>query len=242
MLALVFFINLFYISIFTDQTARIFDVKSGNCLLQLCHDGAVNSIAISTDSHGQLIYLTSCGDKNMHLWKTNPFSDSNQATISSEDDLDDLDAVSHQPVEPEEHFANVPLVIRQPIRSFSGHTEPVVGAEFLAGGTQSVSCSWDRIANIWDLDSEKMVTSLSGHENKLTFVSAHKTNKIVATASKDSTFRLWDFREAMRSVAIFQGHNNTVNSVAFNLSNQLISSSDDRCVKVALFDYIFIYE
>lgn len=212
-------------SIFQDQTARIFDAKTGNCLLQLCHEsGAVNSISIRPDSHGQFYILTASGNKMVHLWKTSQFADCNQ-TISSEDDLDDDE-------KEEENFSNVPLVIRQPVRSFVGHSEPVVGAEWLIGNEQIVSVSWDRTANIYDIDNEKVVTSLSGHEEKLTFCSSHKTSKIVATASKDCTFRLWDFREAMRSVAIFQGHTLSVNSVVFNSTNQLISSSDDRTVKV----------
>jgi WD40 repeat protein len=53
----------------------------------------------------------------------------------------------------------------------------------------------------------------------------------------DLFFRLWDFREAMRSVAIFQGHNASVNAVVFNSTNQLISSSDDRTIKVKM-DFI----
>jgi WD40 repeat protein len=116
-----------------DQTARIFDAKTGNCLLQLCHEsGAVNSIAIRPDSHGQLHVLTSSGNKMVHLWRTASFSDSNQAIISSEDDLDDLDAVSEKINEvEEENFSQVPLVIRQPIRSYVGHNEPVVSPRLL---------------------------------------------------------------------------------------------------------------
>lgn len=46
-----------------------------------------------------------------------------------------------------------------------------------------------------------------GHDQELTHCSAHTSQKLVATASKDFTFRLWDFREQIQSVAVFQGHN-----------------------------------
>ncbi|KIH57479.1 hypothetical protein ANCDUO_12329 [Ancylostoma duodenale] len=41
---------------------------------------------------------------------------------------------------------------------------------------------------------------------ELNHCSAHPSQKLVVTSSKDSTFRLWDFRETIQSVAVFQGH------------------------------------
>uniref|UniRef100_A0A914PTB5 WD repeat-containing protein 37 n=1 Tax=Panagrolaimus davidi TaxID=227884 RepID=A0A914PTB5_9BILA len=60
----------------------------------------------------------------------------------------------------------------------------------------------------------------------------HNSRKLVATASKDYTFRLWDFRETIQSVAVFQGHNDAVTSVVFSSTHHIISGSDDRTVKV----------
>ncbi|KAI6176535.1 WD repeat-containing protein 37 [Aphelenchoides bicaudatus] len=213
-----------------DQSARVFDAKNGNCLMQLCHEsGAVNSIAIRPDANGQFNILTGCGDRKLHLWRMTSFSDSNLMN-SSGDELE-LDAVSEKLNEPEdEHFTPVPMVIRQPIATYGGHTDAVVGADWLAGADQIVSASWDRTSNLYDLNNEAVVSSLTGHEDKLTFCSTSSTTKIVATASLDCTFRLWDFRESMRSVAIFQGHNSSVNSVIFNSTNQLISGSDDKTI------------
>ena len=37
--------------------------------------------------------------------------------------------------------------------------------------------------------------SISGHEQKVTHVSAHPTYNLVASSSADCTFRLWDFRQ-----------------------------------------------
>lgn len=49
-----------------------------------------------------------------------------------------------------------------------------------------------------------MLHQLSGHDEELTHASAHPTSRLVVTSSKDSTFRLWDFREAIHSVSVFQ--------------------------------------
>lgn len=45
-----------------------------------------------------------------------------------------------------------------------------------------------------------------GHDQELTHTSAHPIQRLVVTASKDTTFRLWDFRDPIHSVSVFQGH------------------------------------
>ncbi|CAD5220703.1 unnamed protein product [Bursaphelenchus xylophilus] len=216
-----------------DQSARIFCPDSGECLFQYDgHNGAVNSISLMPDisTNDQFFVLTASGDRTVHLWKTSSLNESSQPNNSSEDDLD---ATSEKLIDNEdEHVGPASVVIRQPLRVFSGHSDAVVGAEFLQGGEQLITVSWDRTANIYDMENETVVNVLTGHDSELTFCSSHKTNKIVATASRDHTFRLWDFRETMRSVAVFQGHNAAVNSVVFAANHHIISGSDDRTVKV----------
>lgn len=50
----------------------------------------------------------------------------------------------------------------------------------------------------------------TGHDEELTYASSHHSQKLVVTASRDTTFRLWDFREAINSVSVFQGHTECV--------------------------------
>lgn len=55
----------------------------------------------------------------------------------------------------------------------------------------------------------------------------------MVTSSKDSTFRLWDFRETIHSVSVFQGHQDTVTSAVFTSSEEkIISGSDDRSARI----------
>lgn len=106
----------------------------------------------------------------------------------------------------DDRFGQNAVVLRQPLRIYGGHSDAVVGAEFLVGGDQLITVSLDRTAHIYDVENDTVLNVLTGHDGELTFCSSHKTSKIVATSSRDHTFRLWDFREAMRSVAVFQGH------------------------------------
>lgn len=72
-------------------------------------------------------------------------------------------------------------------------------------------------------------------------------------ASRDSTFRLWDFRDAIPAVSVFQGHTEyvhqsdgvsfrklkflfcfcrSVTSAVFTRDDKVVSGSDDRTVKI----------
>jgi len=45
-----------------------------------------------------------------------------------------------------------------------GHTGAVIAADWLVGGTQVVSASWDRMANIYDAETGALVNSLTGFD------------------------------------------------------------------------------
>ena len=68
---------------------------------------------------------------------------------------------------------------------------------------------------------------------QLTYCATHPQHRLVVTASMDSTFRLWDFRETIHAVSVFQGHQDSVSSAVFVPNTDLIvSGSDDRSMKV----------
>ena len=95
-----------------------------------------------------------------------------------------------------------------------------------------MTASWDRTAAVWDVSSQTMIHQLTGHDMELTGAACHPTSRLVVSSSKDSTFRLWDFREAIHSVSVFQGHTDSVTCAAFSRTEHIISGSDDRTVKV----------
>jgi WD40 repeat protein len=117
---------------------------------------------------------------------------------SSEEELDDdEDPVEDMKVE----------VLRTPLIEFSGHSGVVVCADFVSPSyDQIITASWDRQAILWDIESHQALQTLSGHDHELTHVSSHPTQRLVVTASRDTSFRLWDFRDQICSVSVFQGH------------------------------------
>uniref|UniRef100_A0A8D1B0G3 WD repeat-containing protein 37 n=1 Tax=Sus scrofa TaxID=9823 RepID=A0A8D1B0G3_PIG len=123
--------------------------------------------------------------------------------------------------------------IRAPLTSLKSHQGVVIAADWLVGGKQAVTASWDRTANLYDVETSELVHCLTGHDQELTHCCTHPTQRLVVTSSRDTTFRLWDFRDpSIHSVNVFQGHTDTVTSAVFTVGDNVVSGSDDRTVKV----------
>ena len=55
-----------------------------------------------------------------------------------------------------------PATIRQPILELLGHSGVVIAADWLVGGTQVITASWDRTANMYDVETGAMISTLTG--------------------------------------------------------------------------------
>uniref|UniRef100_A0A8C1P5Y8 WD repeat-containing protein 37 n=1 Tax=Cyprinus carpio TaxID=7962 RepID=A0A8C1P5Y8_CYPCA len=123
--------------------------------------------------------------------------------------------------------------IRVATTTLKSHQGVVIAADWLVGGKQVVTASWDRAANLYDVETSELVHALTGHDQELTHCCTHPTQRLVVTSSRDTTFRLWDFRDpSIHSVNVFQGHTDTVTSAVFTVGDNVVSGSDDRTVKV----------
>ncbi|RZF35203.1 hypothetical protein LSTR_LSTR014240 [Laodelphax striatellus] len=201
----------------TDQTACIWSVESGRCLLRyLGHTGSVNSLRFHPSRD---LALTASGDQRAHIW---------QAQVNLE-----LQVRTSTTLKCHVALQNVPS-LRTPVVELRGHSSVVIAADWLApAGDHLVTASWDRTACLWDAETGDMLHALAGHDQELTHTSAHHSQRLVVTSSRDTTFRLWDFREPIHSVSVFQGHTETVTSAVFTKrDDKVVSGSDDRTVKV----------
>lgn len=143
--------------------------------------------------------LSSSGDNSAHIWQgavNVESSSSSRRGHSSEEELED-DAEDYHGDEKERVDT-----LRTPLQEFSGHnghSSVVVSADWISvsgsdNPTQIITASWDRTAILWDVETKAIIQTLTGHDNELTHCSAHASNRLVVTSSRDSTFRLWDFR------------------------------------------------
>merc|ERR1712241_84615 len=218
-----------------DKTARIWGVDSGRCLTAYVgHTGSVNSIAFHPTQDWA---LTASGDGTAHIWKAAVVPErlshaigggsSEESPDSESEDNDAAMGVNRR----ESKSAAIVNTVKVPIISLTGHQGVVSGCQWL-NDELCVSSSWDRCANLYNVETGALLQTLAGHDRELTHVACHPTQRLVATCSMDSTFRLWDFRETIHSVSVFQGHTEAVMCACFSRSEQIVSGSDDRTVKV----------
>ncbi|XP_045612520.1 WD repeat-containing protein 37 [Procambarus clarkii] len=214
-----------------DQTACVWGIDGGRNLLQYTgHTGSVNSVKFHPS---QDLILTASGDHSAHVWQA-AITPDQLRVHSSEDEVDGSD---HEDEEDGGLMGGRgdgggAATLRTPLRELTGHTSVVIAADWLPGGDQAITASWDRTANLYDTHTGELLSQLIGHDQELTHCCSHPTQRLVVTASKDTTFRLWDFREPIHSVSVFQGHTESVTSVCFTREDKVVSGSDDRSVKV----------
>lgn len=217
-----------------DQVCCLWSLDTGLCIGQYNgHIGSVNSVSFNptTIDPNDLMLATASGDYTVHIWKYSLPGNTPHQMASSEDEVENTDIriLGEDSVETDSATSGI---VRQPICRLTGHTNVVIAVDWIYSGEQLLTASWDRNANVYDVERGEVLNVLSGHDDELTYCSAHNSQKLVVTASRDSTFRLWDFREPIQSVAVFQGHNDSVTSVVFAAGEKVVSGSDDRCVKV----------
>ncbi|XP_073486000.1 WD repeat-containing protein 37 isoform X1 [Aquarana catesbeiana] len=216
-----------------DHTALLWSIETGKCLTKYVgHAGSVNSIKFHPTDQ---IALTASGDQTAHIWRyvvqlptPQPTADTSQISGEEEVEFSDKDELDQDG----DISSDCPTV-RVPITSLKSHQGVVIAADWLVGGKQAVTASWDRTANLYDVETSELVHSLTGHDQELTHCCTHPTQRLVVTSSRDTTFRLWDFRDpSIHSVNVFQGHTDTVTSAVFTVGDNVVSGSDDRTVKV----------
>ncbi|CAB0017983.1 unnamed protein product [Nesidiocoris tenuis] len=222
-----------------DRTACIWLVESGKIAMRYVgHSGSVNSIRFHPLRD---LILTASGDQTAHIWHAAINVDvaggshSKAAACSSdEDNIDGGNAADSEPADFDATDGSIlSSTLRTPMAELTGHQGVVAHADWMPGGEQVVTASWDRTAALYDVETKELIHSLSGHDQELTHTCAHHSQRLVVTSSQDTTFRLWDFREPIHSVSVFQGHTDSVTSAVFTKrEDKVISGSDDRTVKV----------
>ncbi|KAM4828490.1 WD repeat-containing protein 37 isoform 2-T5 [Thomomys bottae] len=217
-----------------DHTALLWSIETGKSLVKYTgHVGSVNSIKFHPSEQ---LALTASGDQTAHIWRyvvqlptPQPVTDTSQQ-ISGEDEIECSDK---DEADIDGDVSSDCPTIRVPLTSLKSHQGVVTAADWLVGGKQTVTASWDRTANLYDVETSELVHSLTGHDQELTHCCTHPTQRLVVTSSRDTTFRLWDFRDpSIHSVNVFQGHTDTVTSAVFTVGDNVVSGSDDRTVKV----------
>lgn len=129
----------------------------------------------------------------------------------------------------------------RPAKVFQGHQDEVNAIKWDPTGTLLASCSDDCTAKIWSYTTGKCVHDLRDHTKEIYTLKWSPTGPqtanpnrdlVLATASFDSTVRLWD-PESGRCIRTLVRHSDPVYSVSFSPSGEFVASgSFDRCLHI----------
>ncbi|KAK0489156.1 WD40-repeat-containing domain protein [Armillaria novae-zelandiae] len=126
---------------------------------------------------------------------------------------------------------NVPACT--PIRSLRGHSDRVGGVAWHPEATRSLSPNAANLAsgagdgnvNLWSLNKvpDAPLSVMKGHQGRVCRVAFHPSGDYVASASFDTTWRLWDVVTA-KELLLQEGHSKEVYSVEFQNDGALVAS------------------
>ncbi|QLE43858.1 serine/threonine protein kinase [Nostoc sp. C052] len=121
------------------------------------------------------------------------------------------------------------------LNTLTGHSGVSSGINTIAispDGNTLVSGSDDKNIKLWDLNTQKVIASLSGHSQAVKSVAFSPDGQILATASDDKTIKLWQV-ETLKEISTLLGHSHAVKSVAFSPDGQILASGSwDKTIKL----------
>ncbi|XP_037088650.1 F-box-like/WD repeat-containing protein TBL1XR1-B [Pollicipes pollicipes] len=133
------------------------------------------------------------------------------------------------------------LASDKPIKSFRGHSNEVNAIKWDPLGNLLASCSDDMTLKIWSMKQDTCVHDLQAHSKEIYTIKWSPTgpgtnnpnmNLILASASFDSTVRLWDVDRG-QYIHTLTKHTEPVYSVAFSPDGKFLASgSFDKCVHI----------
>ena len=84
--------------------------------------------------------------------------------------------------------------LRQPVATFSGHSQKLSAACFSPDGAVLATSSHDCTVRLWDAETGTQLHRLAAHEKAVTWVDFHPDGSRIVTASRDHTMRVWDVK------------------------------------------------
>ena len=103
---------------------------------------------------------------------------------------------------------------------------------FSRDGRYLVTPTSSGTAQIWEIASQRLVATLTGHSGQVVAVAYSPDDRLVATGATDGTARVWSAQSG-RQILVLRGHNATVHAIQFTPnSRRLVTAGEDGTVRV----------
>ena len=110
------------------------------------------------------------------------------------------------------------------VRSFDGHTDPVMRIAISPDGRQLASTSMDKTVRLWDIETGETLQTLSDHTDWVLAVAFSPDGKLLASASRDHSAKLWDLATG-RVLHSLESSSGFVVDVAFSPNGEQIATA-----------------
>lgn len=190
---------------------RLYNIHDWSCRLYDGHTEVIVAVATITNVDGGCYVATASKDNTVRVWKV-----SSNLTLTCVGV-----AQGHL------HTVTCVAFIRLSSKNASGHM-------FIASGSN------DKTIRIWkfspseDAEMGKVVMKLTveAHSDDINHITTSPDSKLIATASRDKTAKLWD-RSDLKMLGVFKGHKRGVWTVEFSPVNKVVATaSADTTIKV----------
>ncbi len=182
----------------SDNTLRVWDLESGQCLRILeGHSQGVNSVSVTPDGRRA---VSGSWDKTLRVWDL----ESGQCLRTLEGHSQWVNSVSMTPDGRWAVSGGWDKTLRvwdlesgQRLRTLEGHTESVESVSVTPDGRRAVSGGGykDKMLRVWDLESGQCLRTLEGHTDRVGSVSVTPDGRRAVSSGwglRDKTLRVWD--------------------------------------------------
>jgi len=223
-----------------DGQARIWSATGTLANTLTKHKGPIFSL--KWNSTGQYL-LSGSVDKTAIIWDASSGEVRQQFSFHKDPtlDVDWRDADSFASCSTDRMIYVCKLGQTNYLKCFRGHTDEVNAIKWDPSGTLLASCSDDYTAKVWSMKQDACIHDLREHKKEIYTIKWSPTGAgssnpgaplVLASASFDSTIRLWD-PETGKCCHVLDKHSDPVYSVAFSSDGQyLASGSFDKCLHI----------
>jgi WD40 repeat protein/transcriptional regulator with XRE-family HTH domain len=215
-----------------DQTARIWNVATGECLRMLHFAHRVRSVDLN---HDGTLLASGSDDHMIRLWDAS----SGTCLSSLVGHEGRVWSVAFNPSGTHLASGGTDCSVRlwnvasgQAIGVLQGHTNNVRSVVFGATGALLASGSDDGTVRLWNVQTGQCSKTLQGHTNRVWSLAAHPQAPLLASGSEDYSVRLWDANTG-QCLKVLDGHEHGVRAVAFSPTGSLlVSGGDDQALRL----------
>jgi WD40 repeat protein len=235
-----------------DKTVKIWQISTGKCIATLeGHSTGIKAVAFSPN--GETLASGGHGLRGpIKLWDVSK----GKSTASLEGGESSVLALAFSPdgkTLASGHALTIKLwdvTTGDQRSSLEGHEAQINSVAFSPDGKLLASGSATNfglkekgrpVIKLWDLSTDKNVTSLEGHTSWVMCVAFSPSGKVLASGSADdtvhggegvATIKLWDVSSG-KNTATLTGHDARINSIAFSPDGKtLASASNDKTIKL----------